>query len=45
MLTVYLDTSDYFELYRDNLSNEMLSIRDRLFKFSDQKKFVFAFHF
>lgn len=45
MLTVYLDTSDYSELYRDNLSNEMLSIRDKLFEFVDHKKIRVCFSF
>ena len=45
MLTVYLDTSDYSELYRENLSYEMLSIRDKLFEFVDHKKIRVCFSF
>jgi hypothetical protein len=45
MLTVFLDTSDYVALYRDNLSLEMLAIRNKLFEFVDSRKIRIGFSY
>ncbi len=45
MLTVYLDTSDYSVLCKDNLSGEMLSIRDKLIELVDKKEIRIGFSY
>ncbi len=38
MLTIYLDTSDYAELYKDNATQEIVDIRNRLFDYVDKRQ-------
>ena len=38
MLTIYLDTSDYAELYKDNATQEIVEIRNRLFGYVGKKQ-------
>jgi hypothetical protein len=45
MLTIFLDTSDYVALCRDNLSIEMLAIRNKLFELVDSRKIRIGFSY
>ena len=38
MLTIYLDTSDYAELYKDNATQEIVEIRNQLLDYVDRKQ-------